>query len=75
MAMTYQLWRLVTVKDSTHSTWELLGSFPNVKRAKLRIYELAGSNIVSPDEDRYWFEDLHGVQTFRIEAVPVPSPR
>lgn len=74
MPMTYELWRLVRVKDATHSTWELIGRFPNVKRARLRIHELAGSNIVSPEETTYWFEDAHGhTHTFRIEAVSEPA--
>lgn len=70
MAMSFDLWRLVAVKDDSRSTWELVGRFPNVKRARLRIGELAGQNIVSPEEDLYWFEDSNGVtHTFRIEAV------
>jgi hypothetical protein len=67
--MNYQLWRLVAVKDQRTTTWELVATFPNVKRARLHIYELAGRNIVSPDEDRYWYEDSEGTHTFRIEAV------
>lgn len=75
MAMTFELWRLVAVKDSTRSTWELVGTFPNVKRARMHIYELAGSAIVSPEETNYWFEDEDGnVQTFRIEAASGPAP-
>jgi len=75
MAMTYELWRLVEVKDASRSTWELVGSFPNVKRARMRIYELAGNSIVSPEETTYWFEDTQGhTQTFRIEAVTSPAP-
>ena len=73
MAMTYELWRLVAVKDETRSTWEHVGSFANVKRAKEHIYELAGPNIVSPDEDTYWYEDASGTHTFRIEAVFVQA--
>ena len=30
---------------------------------------LAGPNIVSPDEEVYWYEDAEGRHTFRIEAV------
>lgn len=74
MAMTYRLWRLVAVKDETRSTWELLETLPSLKRAKGRIYELAGTNIVSPDEDVYWYEDAEGTHTFRIEAIVVPPP-
>ena len=75
MAMTYELWRLVDVKDERRSTWELVASFPNVKRARMHIYELAGSSIVSPEETTYWFEDTQGhTQTFRIEAVTSPAP-
>ena len=71
MAMTYELWRLVEVKDESRSTWELIGRYPNVKRARMRIHELAGASIVSPEETTYWFEDAGGhTQTFRIEAVP-----
>jgi len=73
MAMTYELWRLVAVKDETRSTWEHVGSFANVKRAKEHIYVLAGPNIVSPDEDTYWYEDASGTHTFRIEAVFVQA--
>lgn len=70
MPMTFDLWRLVAVKDESRSTWELVGRFPNVKRAKLRIGELAGNNVVSPEESIYWFEDSSGeTHTFRIEAV------
>ena len=67
--MTYQLWRLVAVKDASRSTWELVGAFSKLKQAELRIHELAGSQIVSPDEGSYWYEDAHGTHTFRIEAV------
>ena len=74
MAMTYELWRLVDVKDESRSTWELMGRFPNVKRARMRIHELAGNSIVSPEETIYWFEDAEGhTQTFRIEAVAAPA--
>jgi len=73
MAMTYELWRLVEVKDEHRSTWEHVGSFANVKRAKEHIYQLAGNNIVSPEEDTYWYEDAAGTHTFRIEAVFVPA--
>jgi hypothetical protein len=69
MAMSFQLWRLVASKDDRTTTWELVDTFPNVKRARLHVNELAGRNIVSPDEDRYWYEDGEGVHTFRIEAV------
>jgi hypothetical protein len=73
MAMTFELWRLVEVKDASRSTWELIGKFPNVKRARMRIHELAGNHIVSPEETTYWFEDEHGkTHTFRIEAVAGP---
>ena len=71
--MTFELWRLVAIKDESRSTWELVGSFPNVKRARMRIHELAGSHIVSPEESMYWYEDGEGMHTFRIEAVPTPS--
>ena len=74
MAMTYELWRLVAVRDEGRSTWELVGRFPTVKRARMRLNELAGKNILSPEEDTYWYEDLEGIHTFRIEAVPAPAP-
>ncbi len=70
MPMTFDLWRLVAVTDESRSTWELVGKFPNVKRAKLRIHELAGARVVSPEESTYWYEDSQGAtHTFRIEAV------
>lgn len=76
VAMNFELWRLVAVKDTSRSTWELIGTFPNVKRARMRIHELAGNQIVSPEETTYWFEDEHGqTQTFRIEAVSEARPR
>ncbi len=74
MAMTYELWRLVGVKDESRSTWELVGTFANVKRARLRIHELAGNAVVSPEEATYWYEDAAGeTHVFRIEAVTNPS--
>lgn len=79
MAMTFQLWRFVAVKDEHRSTWELVGEFPNVRRARQRLHELAGSNVVSPEDDTFWFEDEEGTQRFRIEAVMAqpqsPEPR
>lgn len=74
MAMTYELWRLVAVKDERRSTWELIGTYPKLKEAELRIHQLAGSHIVSPEEGRYWYEDAAGVHTFRIEALRPGSP-
>lgn len=71
MKMTYELWRLVAVRDEQHSTWELVGRFANVKRAKAKIYELAGTNVVSPEERYLWYEDARGTHTFRIEVVPL----
>lgn len=68
--MTYELWRLVAVKDELRSTWELVGRFPNAKRARLRIHELGGRNVVSPEESTIWYEDSEGMHVFRIEAVP-----
>ena len=73
IAMTYELWRLVAVKDATRSTWELVGKFPKMRQATLRIHQLAGSHIVSPDEGSYWYEDADGIHTFRIEAVASPA--
>ncbi|MEO8538159.1 MAG: hypothetical protein ABI577_00360 [bacterium] len=74
MAYVFELWRLLAVKDESRSTWELIGSFPNVKRAKMRINELAGTSIVSPEESLYWYEDATGeTHTFRIEAVNASS--
>ncbi len=75
MAMNYQLWRLVAVKDEQRSTWELVGEFPRLKLAEMRIYQLAGSNIVSPEEGSYWYEDAGGTHTFRIEALRVEEPK
>ena len=74
MSMTYNLWRLVEVKDERRSTWELVGTMPSLKGAKGRIYQLAGMNIVSPDEDVYWYEDAEGKHTFRIEAILTSPP-
>lgn len=74
MATTYNLWRLVEVKDEHRSTWELVETVPTLKRAKGKIYELAGMNIVSPDEDVYWYEDAKGKHTFRIEAIVAAAP-
>jgi hypothetical protein len=71
--MTYELWRLVAIRDEGRSTWELIGRFPTVKRARMRLHELAGKNILSPEEDTYWYEDFDGIHTFRIEAVPEPA--
>ena len=73
MPMTFELWRLVAVRDESRGTWELVGTFPNVKRAKMRINQLAGPNIVSPEESTYWYEDSEGVHEFRIEAVNTPA--
>lgn len=72
MAMEFQLWRLVDVKDAQTSTWELVATFANAGQAKRYIHHLAGTNTVSPDEDLYWFEDGDGAtHTFRIEAAVV----
>ncbi len=73
--MNYELWRLVDVKDEQRSTWELVATFPNAKRARMHIHELAGPHTVSPDEEIYWFEDSEGTHTFRIEAVMIQPPR
>ncbi len=67
--MTYELWRLVAVKDEERSTWELVGRFPNVRRAQRKIHEIAANHIVSPEDAFYWYEDNAGRHTFRIEAV------
>jgi hypothetical protein len=71
MKLTYELWRLVAVKDESSSTWELVGRFTNVRGAQRKIHELAGNSIVSPEEGYYWYEDLEGTHTFRIEAARV----
>ena len=68
MALTYELWRLVAVKDERRSTWELVGQFPTARTARRHIHELAGPHVVSPEESLYWFEDAGGTHTFRIEA-------
>jgi hypothetical protein len=57
----FELWRLVAVRDEQRSTWELIGRFPSVRKARAHINQLAGSNVVSPEETTYWFEDEHGV--------------
>ena len=75
MAMNYQLWRLVAVKDEQHSTWELVGEFPKLRQAEMRIYQLADRNIVSPEEGSYWYEDEEGTHTFRIEALRAETPK
>ena len=75
MAMVFELWKLVGVKDEGRSTWELVGSFPNAGRARQRINELAGPNVVSPEESFFWFEDEEGTHTFRIEAVRTEAPK
>ena len=75
MAMTYELWRLVAVKDASRSTWELVGGFPKLRAAELCIHRLAGSNIVSPEEGLYTYDDAQGTHTFRIEAVRADAPK
>lgn len=75
MAMVYELWRQVAVKDEMHSTWELVDRFSNHKLARQRIHELAGSNVVSPEDGTYWYEDIEGEHRFRIEVVPAGPPR
>lgn len=73
LKLTYELWRLVAVKDERRSTWELVGQFPNARAARRKIHELAGPSIVSPEEDLYWYEDAAGTHTFRIEAARIPE--
>lgn len=68
MTVTAHLWRLVEVKDERRSTWELVGSFPTARKARARISELAGRNIVSPDEEIFYYEDGDGRHDFRIEV-------
>jgi len=75
MAMTYELWRLVVVKDASRSTWELVGEFPRLRVAELRIHELAGAHIVSPEEGLYSYDDAQGTHTFRIEAIRADPPK
>jgi hypothetical protein len=75
MAMQFELWRLVDVKDETRSTWEFVGTFKTPKRARARIFELAGKNVVFPEEETTWYEDEDGVHTFRIEAVAEGAAR
>jgi hypothetical protein len=71
MPYIYEVWRLVQVKDETTSTWELLDRFPNAKRARQFIQQLAGSAVLSSEENEstYFFDDIEGTQTFRIEPV------
>ncbi len=71
MKLTYELWRLVAVKDESRSTWELVGRFANVRQAQRKIHELAGNHIVSPEEGFWWYEDGEGTHTFRIEAARI----
>jgi hypothetical protein len=71
MAMAFQLWRLVEVKDERRSTWELVGTFTSPRKARARIFELAGNHVVFPEEETIWYEDNGGVHTFKIEATPV----
>ncbi len=74
MAMQFELWRLVDVKDERRSTWELVGTFNTPKKARARIRELAGPHVVFPEEETTWYEDNDGVHTFRIEASQAPAP-
>jgi hypothetical protein len=73
MAFVFELWRRISVTDETHSTWELVGRFHNAKLARQTIHELAGSHVVSPDEETFWYEDAEGEHRFRIEAVQSES--
>jgi hypothetical protein len=73
MPVSYELWRLVDVKDESRSTWELLARFPNAKRARVSIHEAAGSSIVSAEDNVYWYEDLSGEHFFRIEVASGPA--
>lgn len=75
MAMTFELWQLVAVKDEQRSTWELVGTFPSLKKARAKLYEVAGNNVISPEEGTFWFEDEQGTHTFRIEAVMAQQPQ
>ena len=72
--MTFELWRLIAVENEARNTWELVGRFPNAKRARLHIYGLAGNRVVSPEDNTYWYEDAEGTHTFRIEAVSATPP-
>lgn len=71
MPYKYEVWRLVAVKDSSTSTWELLDHFPNAKRARMYIQQLAGSAVLSSEENEssYFYDDIDGTHTFRIEPV------
>lgn len=73
MPYLYEVWRLVAVKDEATSTWELLDRFPNAKRARMYIQELAGSAVLSSEENEstYFYDDIDGTHTFRIEPVLV----
>lgn len=74
MAYEYELWRLVAVKDENSSTWELVGTFKTPKKAREKLHELAGTNVVSPDEMMFRFDSAEGEQLFRIEATLTPQP-
>ncbi|MBN9492181.1 hypothetical protein J0H33_02375 [bacterium] len=71
MPYIYEVWRLVQVKDDNTSTWELIERFPNARRARMHIQQLAGSAVLSSEdnESRYFFDDINGTQMFRIEPV------
>jgi len=69
MKLTYELWRLVAVKDESRSTGSWSDDSPTSGERSARIHELAGRSIVSPEEGLYWYEDQEGTHTFRIEAV------
>ena len=71
--MTFEVWRLVAVKDESRSTWELIGGFSSPRKARARILELAGPNVLSPEEEILWYQDGEGTHTFRIEAVPAEA--
>jgi hypothetical protein len=73
VAFTYEVWRRVDVNDEPTSTWELLARFPNAKRARMQIHEMAGRNIVSAEDNLYWYEDLSGEHFFRIEVTQTPA--
>lgn len=72
--MTYEVWRLVAVKDASTSTWELAEQFSNFRLAQRYIQEQAGAAIISSEDNLFSFEDSAGGEHYyRIEAAFAPA--
>lgn len=71
MPYSYEVWRLVEEKDDGTDTWEFLERFPTGKRARQHIQEMAGTAVLSSEDNdtRFSFDDPDGLQVFRIEGV------